>query len=109
MNLVQLVFGILLRAQVGLATNFSPVGDKWNPDPNLACYHRDLRVTDMVIAHPTLPCKSKVFVYNIRTKRGVWARVGDRGPKRALLDLGPAVTKALRANGWEQVIMVPEK
>lgn len=93
---------------VGVATNFSPSGDPWNPVPYAACLHRDLRETDLVVAHPTLPCKSRVYIFNLRNQRGVWARVGDRGPRHALVDLAPATTRALRANGMEKVIMIAE-
>lgn len=97
----------LAGARIGLATNFQAEGDPSNPIPYAACLHRDLRNEDLVIAHRTLPCRSQVWIYNVRTKRSVWARVGDRGPRHADLDLNVAVTKALRANGWETVIMVP--
>ena len=98
-----------LMAQVGLATNFQPKDDPFNPVSYAACLHRDLRATDLIIAHPTLPCNSRVYIYNIRNKRSVVARVGDRGPRHALIDLAPATTKALRANGWEKVVIVPLK
>lgn len=98
----------LLRAKVGIATNFSPTGDPWNPVAYAACLHRDLRDTDLVVAHPTLPCRSRVLIFNPRTQRSVWARVGDRGPRHAMVDLAPATTRALRANGMETVVMIPE-
>lgn len=93
--------------QFGIATNFAPDGDPWNPQPHAACLHRDLRNTDLVVAHPTLPCRSRVLLYAPRTRRSVVARVGDRGPRHAMVDLAPATTRALRANGWELVMMVP--
>ncbi len=96
----------LLAAPVGTATNFAPEGDPQNPDPHAACLGRDLRVTDMVVAHRTLPCRAHVYVYNVRTRLGVWATVGDRGPRRAMVDLAPAVTRAIRANGAERVVLV---
>jgi len=101
------ILWILLKAKIGVATNFSPIGDAQNPDPHAACLHRDLRMTDLGVAHRTLPCKSKVWIYNIRTNRSVVAIVADRGPKRAEVDLAPATTKALKANGKEAIIMVP--
>ena len=91
----------------GIATNFQPYGDPGNPVPYAACLHRDLRNSDVIVAHPTLPCGSKVFLYIARTRRSVVARVGDRGPRHALVDLAPATTKLLRANGWESVLMIP--
>lgn len=93
------------RITFGKATNFSHVGDKWNPDPHAACLHRDLTDTDMVVAHRSLPCRSRVLIVNLRNGRHVIARIGDRGPARALVDLAPAVTRRLRANGAEIVAM----
>lgn len=107
-NLFKVMISLSLPYQVGVATNFSHEGDPWNPVAYAACLHRDLRPTDLVVAHPTLPCKSRVFLYNTRNGRSVWARVGDRGPRHAMVDLAPATTKALRANGWETVVMIPE-
>lgn len=100
---------VLGLVQLGIATNFAPEGDPWNPQPHAACLHRDLRDTDLVVAHPTLPCRSRVFLYNIRNQRSVVARVGDRGPRHAMVDLAPATARALRANGWEVVLMIPIK
>jgi hypothetical protein len=97
----------LMIFQVGLATNFKPHDDPWNPVAYAACLHRELRDTDLVVAHPTLPCQSRVFLYNARTHRSVVARIGDRGPRHAMVDLAPATTRALRANGSETVVMVP--
>lgn len=101
--LIKLIF----VAKFGLATNFSHQGDPWNPNPWAACLRRDLRATDVVIAHRTLPCKSKVLIYAPRTGRWVVAKVGDRGPRTADLDLNTAVTKKLKANGWEWVVFAP--
>lgn len=101
--LIKALFGLY----VGLATNFSHVNDKWNPIAYAACLHRDLRSTDLVVAHPKLPCRSRVWIHNLRNGRSVVAIVGDRGPRRALVDLAPATARALRANGWELVVMMP--
>ncbi len=98
---------LFLASRVGLATNFQPHDDPWNPVAYAACLHRDLRDSDLVVAHPTLPCGSKVFLYIARTGRSVVARVGDRGPRHALVDLAPATTRALRANGMESVLLIP--
>lgn len=107
--LVKLHLLVLLlgHARVGIATNFMPYGDPGNPSPHAACLHRDLRRTDVVIAHRRLPCGERVLIYAPRTGRSVVARVGDRGPRHAMLDLAPATTRALRANGWETVLMLP--
>lgn len=110
MGLLLKLFMILVwisHGEVGIVTNFSATGDKWNPVPYAACLHRDLQDSDLVIANNDLPCRSEVFLYAPRTHRGVVVRVGDRGPRRAMADLAPAVTKALRANGMELVYMLP--
>ncbi len=101
------LFTLLLTGTIGIATNFSHQNDPYNPDPFMACYRRDLTQNDMIVAHKTLKCRSKVFIYNFRTKRGVVATVGDRGPRRAHVDLAPAVSKKLRANGMEVVYLLP--
>jgi hypothetical protein len=98
---------LCLMARVGLATNFQPTGDPWNPNAYAVCLHRDLRNSDVVVAHPTLPCGSKVFLYVPRTHKACVAAIGDRGPRHAMVDFAPATTRLLRANGWETVIMVP--
>lgn len=99
------LLALLLSARAGVATNFAPSGDPWNPDPHAACLRRDLRDSDLVVAHRTLPCGSRVLIYVPRTGRSVVARVGDRGPRHAMVDLAPATTRALRANGMESVLM----
>lgn len=101
----QLAVALVMHGHIGIATNFAPADDPQNPDPYAACLHRDLRETDVVIAHPSLPCQAKVWIYSLRTHRSVVARVGDRGPRHAMVDLAPATTRALRANGEEPVIM----
>ena len=96
---------LLAMFHVGIATNFAPQGDPQNPSAYAACLHRDLKNTDVVVAHPTYPCQARVWIYNLRTHRSVVARVGDRGPRHAMVDLAPATTRKLGANGWEPVVM----
>jgi hypothetical protein len=96
---------VVAAMHFGIATNFSPTNDPQNPVPYAACLHRDLRNSDLVVAHPTFPCKARVWLYNPRTHRSVVATVGDRGPRHAMVDLAPATTKALRANGKEPMLM----
>ena len=97
----------ILGIHFGMATNFSYENDPWNPNPSLACEPNHVFTSkDVIIAHPTLPCLSKVFLYAPRTHRSVVAVVADRGPRKALADLAPATTRALKANGSEPVIMV---
>lgn len=104
-TIYKLAMVLIMTARVGIATNFAPADDPWNPDPHAACLHRDLTDSDLVIAHPTYPCRAKVWIYNLRTHRSAVVRVGDRGPRHAMVDLAPAATRALRANGMEPVIM----
>jgi hypothetical protein len=106
-KIIGLFLTLRIAGHVGIATNFQPIGDPWNPVAYAACLHRDLRETDLVVAHPTLPCGSRVWIYNLRNGRSVVARVGDRGPRHAALDLAPATTRSIRANGWERVLFAP--
>ena len=97
----------LTNLQFGIATIFWEHTDKYNPVAYGACLKRDLRDSDFVVAHKTLPCKSKVFIYNIRTGRSAIARVGDRGPRKAAIDLHKVVAERLKLNGKEHVIFFP--
>lgn len=88
-----------LRFNLGIGTVFGPAEvDKWNPNSSLAC-RRGERVTEATegVAHPSLPCGSEVGVCVVRTGRCVRARVVDRGPRRALVDLTMATARRL---GW---------
>lgn len=96
----------ILHFKIGLATTFSN-NDRFNPDINLACLHRNLRNSDHVIAHPRLTCGQKVILWNLRTMKYTIAKVADRGPRHAMVDLTPHVAKAIGSNGYEQVLMVP--
>ncbi len=92
---------------VGLGTVFGPSAtDRHNPDDRLACYRRPLAPEDRVIAHPTLPCRAAVLVCLVRTDRCAWAHVGDRGPRRAAVDLSPALARDLGHDGYETVLVV---
>ena len=99
-----LILKILFAIHLGIATNFAGHDDPYNPVPYCPCLHRDLRDSDMVVAHKTLPCHTSILIYNPRTNRSVIARVADRGPKIADFDLNIAVTRKLRANGAEPII-----
>jgi len=104
-NLLKL-FVFLLHSKVVLATNFWAIDDPGNPDNTLGCNGKVLKDTDFVVAHKTLPCGTKVLLFNPRTNKVVIATKLDAGPKHADIDLAPAVTKALRANGAETLLMV---
>jgi len=107
------------------ATQFGPE-DAHNPDAHLACwkalgrnYNDLLNNEDMVVAHRTLPCGTRVFVCNPRTFMCAEARVGDRGPFGryrmgkskgmyiSMLDLAPAVARSIKFNGYEPVMFWP--
>jgi rare lipoprotein A (peptidoglycan hydrolase) len=103
----KLLLALFMQAQVGIATTFS-ANDVSNPNPLLYCTNRTLNdERDLIVAHPTLPCGSEVYLYNLRTKRHVVAKVADRGPRRALIDLSPKTARKLRANGMEPMLVVP--
>lgn len=107
LNLLIKTIVCLFNMQIGIATIFWTKTDPYNPVAWGACLKRDLVETDHVVAHPTLPCKSRVFIYNIRTGLSTVAIVGDRGPKNALVDLHIPVAKAIKLNGYEKVIFIP--
>lgn len=100
---------ILGSGQMQMATVFgSSSWDAGNPHSRLACYHREIDdERDFVVAHNRMPCRTKVFLYNPRTGRSVVARVGDRGPRHADIDLSLPVARQLRHNGREWVVVVP--
>ncbi len=93
---------------------FWPGGtDPQNPISYGACLKRDLNHKDFVIAHRTLPCKSKVLIVNLENGRHTVARVGDRGPYgktrgkfRGIVDLLPSVDRAIKARGSARVAVI---
>lgn len=109
--------------RVGLGTIFHSRGDAGNPNNHLACVykthdakgrplrhyqHKILDDRDMVVALPKrYPCLSWVWIYNFRTGLSTLARVGDRGPRHAMIDMSRAVARAIRHNGKEKVLMIP--
>lgn len=116
-TLIRLAQVLTLTWQTGVGTGFAAHDDPQNPNPNLACFHRPLSdEKDVVVAHPTLPCRSAVVVCVPRTGRCIRATVGDRGPygknrdgtARAVLDLAPQTRKALGHNGKEEVLILSQ-
>lgn len=107
-HLVALV-AFLGSGQIELGTIFgSSQWDAHNPHSRLACYHREIDdKRDVMVAHRQLPCRTKVLVYNPRTGRAAVARVGDRGPRRAGIDLSVALARRLKHNGYEPVLVMP--
>ena len=119
MSSVKLLFAFvqwILGVEAGVGYTFSSSGDPGNPNPNAACLHRDMDdARDVIIAHRTLPCKTPVFVYSVKTGRGLWAIVGDRGPYgrrkdgsyRGVVDMSPVVNRRLKTKGRAAVLLFP--
>ena len=106
-RLIAFLLHLLPSVHVGTATRFSAVGDHWNPRPYASCLRRDMDdERDAVIAHRSLPCLADVLVCLPRTRRCTWARVGDRGPRVAMLDLSPLVSQRLEHDGKEPTILI---
>ena len=103
-----LMLSILGSGHVGTGTIFgSSNWDRTNPHSRLACYHREINdKTDFVIAHNTLPCGTKVWIFNPRTGLSTMAEVADRGPRHAYADLARPVASAIGHNGREPILLV---
>lgn len=103
------MISLLGAGQVGMATIFgSSKWDKWNPHSRLACTHREIDDRkDLVIAHNTLPCGTRLWIFNPRTGRSVIAHVADRGPRYGDADLSIPTARAIGHNGRETVLLVP--
>src|SRR5688572_7408230 len=102
-----LLLSLLQSAQVGLGTVFgSSRWDRHNPHSRLACYHREIDDREMVIAHNTLPCGARVWIFNPRTGKSALATVGDRGPRHAYADLSRGVANKIGHNGREDILLV---
>lgn len=111
-------FASVTHVEMGVAYTFSAAeGAPSNPAAYAACLRRDLRDDqDHVVAHRTLPCKSKVLIYNLDNGRSTVAVVGDRGPYgktrgryRGVLDMAPRVNRALKAKGYANVVLLGMK
>lgn len=95
----------LTPLHLGRGTVFShPSVDRHNPPGRMACERRVMargglarRLYDrgLLIAHPTLPCASLVSVCSVPAMSCALAVVGDRGPRRALVDLFAPLARAL--------------
>ena len=48
------------------------------------CVYRNVRDTELGIAHRTLPCGTRVYLFNPANKTGSFAKVIDRGPYGAI-------------------------
>ena len=103
-----LMISLLGSGHVGLGTVFgSSRWDRSNPHSRLACLHREIDDRrDLIIAHNTLPCGTRVWIFNPRTGRSVVASVADRGPRHAYADLSREVARRLGHNGREDILVV---
>ena len=102
-----LTLSLLASGHVGTSTIFGESRwDRSNPHSRLACYHRDISDQDLIIAHNTLPCGTRVWLFNPRTGLSAVAVVGDRGPRHAYADLSREVAKRLHHNGKEPILLV---
>lgn len=103
-----LMLSLLGSGHIGTATIFgSSHWDRSNPHSRLACLHREINdKSDLVIAHNTLPCGTRVWLFNPRTARSVVAEVADRGPRHAYVDLARPVAQAIAHNGREPILLV---
>ena len=104
-----ITLSILATGHLGVGTIFG--SSRWdhitNPNSRLACYHREISDTELVIAHNTLPCGTRVWLFNPRTGAATTAVVGDRGPRHAYVDLSREAARRLDHNGREDVLLVP--
>ena len=102
-----LTLSLLAAGHTGTSTIFgSSRWDRNNPHSRLACYHREISDRDMLVAHNTLACGTRVWLFNPRTGRSTVAVVGDRGPLHAYVDLSRAVAGRLAHNGKEPILLV---
>ncbi len=99
--LIQFVFWLMSvtpgQRFVDYGSQFAQPGDKWAGGASV-CLWREVRPTDHIIAHRTLPCGTKVLVRNMRTNLATIATVGDHGPYGACLDEG--WVKGTRCQSW---------
>jgi hypothetical protein len=122
--LIAAFFGLTtIHYDRGLATRFGDPNDRW-AGKQLSCTQQKLRPGQLVCAHRTLPCGTTLILENPRTGRFALCSVLDRGPFgailpsghwglkihkrdpgawRGILDLSPAVARALRHNGRERI------
>jgi hypothetical protein len=112
-----------LQYDRGLATRFGDPGDRL-AGRHLSCTHQAMQPGQMACAHRTLPCGTTLLLENPRNGRFAVCQVLDRGPFgaimptgswgvkmtrhqpgnwRGILDLAPAVAKALGHNGRERI------
>lgn len=113
------------KPQSCVATVFGTPGDK-HMSSITACKPYVFDPSVPGIAHRSLPCGKRVLIVNPRTNIAVLARVVDRGPYGAIMDDGswakkfkhsdegkwrgcmdltPALSKLLKHNGYENILI----
>jgi len=116
MELLLVLIKMFGSAQYGTGYMFKAHGDKFNPRPYAACLHRDMDdERDAIVAHRTLPCRSKVIVFNLRNSKWTVATVGDRGPYgkypdgtyKGVVDMSPIINRRIQAKGKAPVVLIP--
>lgn len=116
-SLILTLYGTCFASTFGAPNDRQSGGDA-------RCVHRPVRSSDVGVAHRTLPCGSRLFVMNPRTRKLIYAIVIDRGPYgatlpngtwtlkryrrdpgkyRGCIDLTPGAARALGHNGFEPV------
>ncbi len=96
-----------VATEAGQAAVFGYEGDELAGGP-LACTGKQLRPGQMVCAHRTLPCGTRLLVQNLSSQRLATCRVLDRGPFGASLPGGRFVIKrtAAQRGTWRGVVDV---
>jgi rare lipoprotein A (peptidoglycan hydrolase) len=107
LRLLLYLWFLVAHARVGTATTFWSVNDPGNPVNTMGCTGRVMVDSQIVAAHRTYPCRSKLWVYNLRTGLGVVVTVLDRGPRHAEIDISRGAAGAIRSNGMELVVVAP--
>lgn len=127
-TVLEVLVYIFFNAEMCTATTFGFEGDRFQTE-ELYCKGVKSLDGEIGIAHRTLPCNTKVILYNPRTQRSVQARVVDRGPYGAIhngkwkikirksdpgtwrgcLDLTELASKKLKHNGFESILYLPLK
>ncbi|HND11406.1 MAG TPA: septal ring lytic transglycosylase RlpA family protein [Pseudomonadota bacterium] len=96
-----------VATEAGQAAVFGYEGDELAGGP-LACTGKALRPGQLVCAHRTLPCGTRLVVQNMSTQRLATCLVLDRGPYGASLPGGRFVIKrnAAQRGTWRGVVDV---
>jgi rare lipoprotein A (peptidoglycan hydrolase) len=101
-----------LGAEAGVATRYGDPGDRY-AGGKLACVGRDMLPGELLCAHRTLPCGTRLLVINLERPGQAYCTVKDRGPYAvptrpwvASIDLSPAMAQAVNLDGSDLVAYV---